>query len=430
MVAVADPVEPPDHPDAGGGGVHRAGDGDPREDDGEASTSEHEESSGLAGLMAPLDETSLPAAAAAEAAGESGLELGEDLDEGFDELVREASPDRKKLVGRILLLVVSAIAFYVLAPAIGEVLTTWDRLGSTEPLWLIGALLAEVAAFVCLWGLFRIAMPGVSWFTIACAQLSANALSRIVPGGAAAGGALQYRMLAEGEADRTQAASGLTAVSLLSTATLFAIPVLTIPAVAFGRPVPAGLAQAAWIGAVLFVMLAAVSAWLLGPDTGVRTVARTIAGLRRLLARRHTDAEELAQRLLAERNKIREALGKQWAKALLVSAGKWGFDYLCLVAALSAVGADPRPELVLLAYTAAQILGMIPITPGGVGFVEAGLTATLALAGVGAADAALATLIYRLMSFWLPLPAGLVAWGLFRIRLRRRLADSTGGAPA
>jgi hypothetical protein len=41
--------------------------------------------------------------------------------------------------------------------------------------------------------------------------------------------------------------------------------------------------------------------------------------------------------------------------------------------------------------------------------VEAGLTGTLALAGVGAGAAVVATLAYRLVSFWLPIPAGAVA---------------------
>jgi uncharacterized protein (TIRG00374 family) len=57
----------------------------------------------------------------------------------------------------------------------------------------------------------------------------------------------------------------------------------------------------------------------------------------------------------------------------------------------------------------AQVLSQIPITPGGLGFVEAGLTGLLALAGVGGPEATLATLAYRLMSFWLPLPVGGVA---------------------
>ena len=80
--------------------------------------------------------------------------------------------------------------------------------------------------------------------------------------------------------------------------------------------------------------------------------------------------------------------------------------------------------LVLLAYSASMVLAMIPITPGGLGFVEAGLTGLLALAGVNAGDAVLATLAYRMVSFWLPLPArrgrGAAAPAPLRAQERRR----------
>ena len=65
----------------------------------------------------------------------------------------------------------------------------------------------------------------------------------------------------------------------------------------------------------------------------------------------------------------------------------------------------------LLAFCGAQVLAQIPVTPGGLGFVEAGLTAMLSLAGVSAGNAVLATLAYRLFSYWLPLPVGLAAYG-------------------
>ena len=84
------------------------------------------------------------------------------------------------------------------------------------------------------------------------------------------------------------------------------------------------------------------------------------------------------------------------------------FDFATLLAALAAIGSHPRPGLALLAALGAQVLAQIPVTPGGLGFVEAGLTAMLALAGVSAGDAVLATFAYRLFSYWLPLPFGLV----------------------
>jgi len=117
-------------------------------------------------------------------------------------------------------------------------------------------------------------------------------------------------------------------------------------------------------------------------------------------------------RLLRERDRILAALGPRWKRALLATVGRWTFDYLTLLAALAAIGSHPRPGLVLLAFCGAQVLAQIPITPGGLGFVEAGLSAMLVLAGVSAGDALLATFAYRLFSYWLPLPIGLVGFAL------------------
>jgi uncharacterized protein (TIRG00374 family) len=65
---------------------------------------------------------------------------------------------------------------------------------------------------------------------------------------------------------------------------------------------------------------------------------------------------------------------------------------------------------------AAELLALIPLTPGGLGFVEAGLVGALTLAGVPGRDAVAATLLYRLVAYWLPLPEGGIAYLLFRRR--------------
>jgi uncharacterized protein (TIRG00374 family) len=86
----------------------------------------------------------------------------------------------------------------------------------------------------------------------------------------------------------------------------------------------------------------------------------------------------------------------------------------------------PNPSLVLLAYAVAGLLALIPITPGGLGIVEAGLSALLILAGVPGGDAVVATLAYRIISYWLPILAGPVAYFLFRWRYGAP-GDGTGG---
>jgi uncharacterized protein (TIRG00374 family) len=91
---------------------------------------------------------------------------------------------------------------------------------------------------------------------------------------------------------------------------------------------------------------------------------------------------------------------------VLLTAGRLSSDYGCLLAALPATGAEHKPSLMLLAYSAAGLIALFPLTPGGLGIVEASLSGLLILADVHPGYAVLATLAYRIASYWLPLLAG------------------------
>jgi uncharacterized protein (TIRG00374 family) len=76
-----------------------------------------------------------------------------------------------------------------------------------------------------------------------------------------------------------------------------------------------------------------------------------------------------------------------------------------------------------------SLLALITFTPGGLGFVEAELVGTLTLAGVKPVRALVATLVYRLVSFWLLIPVGGGVWGAltrFASKSPRILAVPTG----
>ena len=161
--------------------------------------------------------------------------------------------------------------------------------------------------------------------------------------------------------------SGLTATTLISTAVLFSLPVLSLPAILFGgatvahtaaarprlrddrlRPDPRGAARSR-----LFTddpLRAAGTARRSGRATGCCGAAS-----------RSTD---LPDRLIDERDLIKSMLGRRWWEALPYAAGNWLLDYSALLAALAATGARPRASLVLIAYVVAALLGMVPITPG------------------------------------------------------------------
>ena len=141
-------------------------------------------------------------------------------------------------------------------------------------------------------------------------------------------------------------------------------------------------------------------------------------------------AASLGARVVESRNVIRHELRYSWKRAVPAAVANQLFDFLALEASLLAVGASVDPVLVLLAYVAAATLSMIPITPGGLGFVEAGLAGVLTLAGASPDEAVLATLLYRLFSYWLPLPLGLGASIAFSRRHPRGALPASGGPAA
>ena len=335
---------------------------------------------------------------------------------------------RNAVLKRVVVLGVTGVGLYVVWPNLAKVFSAGPMLATVSPLWGFPLVAAEAASFACMWALLRLALDVKPWFPIATAQLAGNAFSRIVPGGAAAGGAMQFDMLNTAGIAPARAATSVTAVSLISTATLLGLPVISIVVVLItGASVEHNLFRAGSIAVVVCLAAMAGGAVLLFADRPLLWLGGVIEQARNRVLRGRPPLEGLPERLVDERDLIRRELGAGWWKALLYSAGNWLLDLTVLLIALAAVGAQPRASVVLLAYVVAAFLGMIPITPGGLGFVEAGLIGTLGLAGIGADQALLATLVYRLASYWLPMPAGAVAYLLHKRRYGRGRGGTAGG---
>ena len=323
-------------------------------------------------------------------------------------------------IKRAVILGLTALGLYVVWPSLAAVFSSGPQLRMVHPLWGVPIVLAEIASFACMWALMRLALDAKPWFPIATAQLAGNAFSRLVPGGAAAGGALQFDMLRQAGVTATWAATSVTAVSLISTATLLGLPAISIVSILItGAPVERNLFRVGSIAVVVGLGLIAGGAVILFANGPLLWVGGVLQRARNQLFRRRRPMTDLPERLVDERDLIRRVLGVGWWQALLYSAGNWLLDLVALLFALAAVGAEPRASVVLLAYVVAAFLGMVHITPGGLGFVEAGLVGTLGVAGVPADQAVLATLVYRLVSFWLPMPVGAFAYYLAARRYGR-----------
>ena len=326
----------------------------------------------------------------------------------------------KSLVRSALLVAVAGLAIYLVLPKLIAVLGAWPRLSTLNPAWFAVALAAELLSFTCNFALQRLALRTRAWFPVVTAGLAGNAVTNSLPGGEAAGAAVQFGMLTTAGFDTGTAVGGLTAFSLLGIGGLLALPVFALPALLAGVPVSPGLLHTALLGIAGFAAFAVFGEIVLRADWPLATAGRVAQGLRNRVTRgRRPPVTGLDRRLLDQRDTIRGVLDRKWWQAALLTAGRLGFDYGCLLAALCATGASPQPSMVLLAYAAAGIVALLPLTPGGLGIVEASLSGLLVLAGVRAGYAVLAILAYRIASYWLPLLAGPPAYLLFRHRYGR-----------
>jgi uncharacterized protein (TIRG00374 family) len=334
--------------------------------------------------------------------------------------VPQQRPLWRRILPRLLFLALSVGVLYFFLPTVVDFFDDSTKLASVEWWWYAIMAAFMSGAFVSAWELNRIALLGVSRFVVASSQLVANALSKVIPGGAVAAGATLFQMLSVSGIPRPQVAAALAAVAFISNLVLFSLPVVALLIAAISAPIPQGLLPVAVAGAVLFALMFSGVFLLVKYDRVLLMVGGLIERIVGWLAKRlDRPWTSTAEDWLHRRNDVVDALGERWFRALAAAVLNWLLDYLVLVTALYAIGAEPRPSLVLVAFAGAAVLGMIPITPGGIGFVEVGLVGMLVAAGIPGPDATLATLAYRLFQFWLPIPAGAVAYVLFKRKYGR-----------
>jgi uncharacterized protein (TIRG00374 family) len=342
---------------------------------------------------------------------------------------RDGGISWRSLTKRALAVLTCGLTLYLLLPVLLRVLSAWPRLSSLQPLWMIAGAAAEAAAFTCTFALKRIALRTRAWVAVVTAGLVGNSVTNVFPGADATGAAVEYRLLAGAGIDAGDAVGGLAATSLLQTAGLLALPVLILPAEAFGLSLRRGLLHLVWLSAVAFVIYLAGIFFVFLTDRPLTLAARVVEAAHNNCLRKRPRLTGLEQRWLQQRDETRNALGRRWRGAILLSAGRVLCDFGCLLAALAATGSRPRPAGVLVAYSATMVLALLPLTPGGLGIVEGSLTGLLVLAGVSSPVAALAVLAYRLVSYWLPILLGPPAYLAYVLADRRRRARRAGAGP-
>ena len=172
----------------------------------------------------------------------------------------------KGVAKRVLVVAVAGVAIYLVLPKLMAVLGSWPRLSTLNPVWFTVAIAAELISFTCNFGLQWLALRTTGWFAVVTAGLAGNAVTDSLPGGDAAGAAVQFSMLTAAGFDTDTAVGGLTAFSLLGIGGLLALPVFALPAILGGAQASRGLVHTALLGLAPFVLFAVFGFVMLRTD--------------------------------------------------------------------------------------------------------------------------------------------------------------------
>ena len=279
---------------------------------------------------------------------------------------------------------------------------------------------ASLAAYTCLTQVILRGGPSLTFGTQLRIDLTGYGTSHVVPGGGATAAALRYRLMvlrglpAEVAASLAAVQTVLAVLGLLLVATLGQVGT----ALRIGlNPLTLGL-----VVAVLVVLTAGGSFLAHEPPT-VRATAPPAASsrpwpqpIRRAAARW---GRRVARVTRQSRALLRAAPTRR--RGLAWSVTNWLLDAACLWVCLAVYGEVMSPELVLSAYGVAGLVGLVPITPGGLGVIEGVLVPGLVVLGGASGPVVLGVLTWRLLQFWLPVPVAAVAWLSLRLdRVGRR----------
>jgi len=273
-------------------------------------------------------------------------------------------------------------------------------------------------------------MPGQTFRQATVATETTTAVSNTVLGGAAIAVGLTYAMNSSWGFSRSRASVSLLVSGLFNNFAKLGLPVLALALLAFRSRPSAGWITAGLTGvAGLIVAVVALGLLLRSRESAARlgvVSGRVASALLRPFGRPPVHGWDRATTKFRDRTAL--LLHARWHWITLATLVSHLSLFVVLLLALRFVGVSSTQISwveALAVFAFARLLTAIPFTPGGLGVVELALITGLAAAGGPRAMVAAAVLIFRALTYVLPIPLGLVTYVIWqRNRSWRRAPNS------
>ena len=339
----------------------------------------------------------------------------------------------RRLVGPAIGLVVVVGTFAFVLPQVADYASVWDAMKTMSIASLV--LLIVVAA----WNLASVgpvlmtAFPGLRFWEAMTVAQTGTSLSSALPGGEVVAYGMVYRMYRSFRLGVSEVAQGLVISGMFDNLAKFSMPVIAFVCIRITGDSSDGLGLVALIGMGLLVAMVVLAVGVLRSEDFARRAGERAErwSARPLRWLKKPPLEDLGERVVEFR---RESIGLLRSRWGLLTFGAYLSElsvYLVLLVSVRVVGVSEDQvswSLVLASFALVRILQSVPITPGGIGIVELGLTGALVAAGGDNASVVAGVLVYRACTWLPPLVLGPFFYGGWRLWLKRQGLDEPSAA--
>lgn len=264
-------------------------------------------------------------------------------------------------------------------------------------------------------------LPGLTFGQSMVATQSSTAIANTVPAGGAVGIGVTMAMYGSWGFRRAAGALSVLVSGIWNTLTKLALPVAALGLVALLGKARAGLVVGALAGVAALVGALAFLVAALHSD---RIAHRFGTGLGRVVSRGRqmigrSPVERWGDAAVGFRRETIELVRERWLSLSLTTLVGQLSPYVVLLIALRNLGVSDDQvgwAEVLAAFAFVRLVSALPITPGGLGVVELGLTAALIGAGGGRPQVVAAVLVFRALTYLAPIPCGVATYVVWRRR--------------
>jgi uncharacterized membrane protein YbhN (UPF0104 family) len=310
---------------------------------------------------------------------------------------------KRTIIGGLIAVVFLVLVFARVIPQIGDYQGAFEALGQLT-FGELTALFAALVLYMVIYGTpYLVAVPGLSYKHSQIVNNSRFAIGNGIPGGGAFGLAVQYAQLTFYGAPPAAATAAISATGVWATFVTLTLPITGVFALAMSGSDVGRFVVPAIIALTVLLSMIVVFALILRSERNAERIGafadRIVGGLlRRFAPARTFDASAAVIQL---RHDIVGLVSRRWLLITLSNFGVSFGQFLILAVALRTVSADSQNMVMVYGAWAVSQLGiLLPVTPGGLGTVDAALIALLTANGVSAADATAATLLWRATTYF------------------------------